>query len=495
MTQSSAAGSWLLAPFGERTRALFQLIGYTPTPAQLPVLLSTANQVIVTGGIHSGKSVLGAKKVVKELIPDMRKALARAQLNGLPTDAYFPLIYWLVGADYDSTEREFRYLEADFDALHMLRRRVKRINPGMLELIGGTGKTTVIAQIKTKSAKDFRTLRKEAPSGIVGCEASQLDLIVLERLLERTAPSDAWLFLTGTMEGSIGWYPTMGKAWGNAGPDKAWFRLKSSSNYYLFPGGDADPKLLKQREAMTETLYKERFEGEPCLPSGVVFPEFRPDLHVKVVNHEPGRQVQLWEDPGYGTDSPHAILAVQIVDGQVRVVDEIFERGRTTEEIIRDMVKHREWYEDFEVLVDDPHYSTQHHAATSTREVWTKLTGRKAQNKRERVLPRIERIKTFLLPTASGAPKLVINPKCVGLLSEFGMVPNPFDKQEHVYRWRVDRDGNPIGEEPDDRWNDSIDCLGRGLVHNFGHADWTTKPRNKARVTFFNQPRRRRRAR
>ena len=484
---SKKADNPLLAPFGERTRAMFKLIGYTPTPQQQAVLLSSATQIIVLGGIQGGKSMTAAKKLVKEFVPDLRRAMAKAVEQGLTAQSALPIIYWLVGNDYDATEREWFYLQNDFEALGLLRRRVRKINPGQIEIMGGKSGQTVLAQIRTKSAKDFRTIRKEAPLGIIGCEASQLDLTALERLLERTAPGSAWLFLSGTMEGSSGWYPTLAKAWSVAGPDKASFKLRSSSNYYVFPGGEDDPQLVKMRETLTQTLYQERFEGEPCMPSGVVFPEFRPDLHVSGVVYESGVSVQIWEDPGYGSESAHSILAVQIVDGQVRVVDEIYERGKTTEELIRDMVSHRVWYKDFDTLIDDPHYSTQHHANTSTREIWERMTGKKARNKRERVKPRNERIKTFLLPTAGGAPKLVINPVCKGLLSEFGMVPNPFDRQEHVYKWRVDRDGNPVGEEPEDKWNHSIEALGRGLVHNFGHVEGGGKRKGWGRTQFFDQ--------
>jgi len=474
----------LLAPFGERTRALFRTVGYTPTPPQQAVLLSPATLIAVTGGIQVGKSTIGAKKVLKEFIPDLKKAIARADAQRLPLTDVLPIIYWLVGSDYDATEREFHYLQNDFQALGLLKRQVKKINPGMLEIMGGSGRQLVLAQIKTKSAKDFRTLRKEAPSGIVICEAGQLDLAGFERCMERTAPGGAWLMATGTIETSWGWFTVLGKAWGNAGPDKAWFRLKSASNYYMFPGGDDDPKLVRIRGEMTDTQYKERYEGEPCLPTGVVFPEFRPDFHVGNVAYEPGLQVQLWEDPGYGTESAHAVEVVQIVEGQVRIVDEIYERGRTTEEIIKDIVRHREWYKDFEVLVDDPHYATQHHSTTSSREIWRKFTGKEARNPRVRLLPRIERIKTFLVPSAGGAPKPVISPKCRGLLSEFGMMPNPFDHQEHIYRWRTDSSGNQIGDEPEPKWDHGIQALGRGLVHNFSHA-LGASPRKRPRAQFF----------
>lgn len=486
---SATTRSDTLRYFGERTQALFKLLDYAPTPSQAPILASPARSIIVTGGEQSGKSFTAAKKVVKELIPDVNYAITRARAEGVKDDFYLPVIYWLVGADYDATEREFAYIQDDMEALGWLKRRRDKIDPGYFEILGGGKRAETIAIVRTKSAKDSRNMRKEAPRGIIGCEASELDLIAFERMRTRTAPMAGWMFLAGTMEGSHGWYPQMAKQWGTAGPDKAWFKLRASGNFYLYPGGENDPELVRQREENSDQFYKERFEGEPCPPRGIVFPEFRPDLHVADIAYTPGHQVQLWEDPGYGDNSAHAILAVQIIGGVVYVVDEIYERGKTTEEIIDDMVLRAPWWNDVEVLVSDPHYRTQHHSTTSVEEIWKKKTKLVAKGKRERLNPRIERIRSFLKPTAYGGPKLVVAPKCTGFLSEVGMVPNPFDHVDHVYRYRVDKDGNQVGEEPEDRWNHSCEAMGRGLVHNFGHVTRQREPgqRGKFRSQFFRE--------
>ena len=481
-------------PFGERTRAMFKVIGYVPTPAQLGPLASPARYIVLYGGIQSGKSIVASKKVLKEFVPDLRKALAKAERDNVPLKNVLPIIYWLVGGDYDACEREFRYVESDFAALGLLRRHVKRINPGVLEIIGGEHGTTVLAQIKTKSSKDFRTLRKESPMGIVMCEPGQQDLSTFERVMERAVPNEAWVLLAGTIEQSIGWYVSLGGSWGAGDPNRAVFRMKSSTNKYMFPDGDRDRKLVSFKDELGEALYNERFEGEAQRPVGMVFPEFRADFHVQDCEYMEKWPVQVWEDPGYGDESAHAVLVVQIVEGQVRIFDEIYERGVTTEDIIKDVVQRRPWYGDFEVLVDDPHYSTQHHSTTSTREIWRHLTSRLAKNKREPLRPRLERIHTFLTPTAQGVPKLLVNSKCKGLLSEFGIVANPFDKQVHFYRWRVDRDGSPLGDEPEDKWNHGIEALGRGLVYNFGHVQLdseTRQVRGWGRVQFFNEGRKR----
>ncbi len=68
-------------------------------------------------------------------------------------------------------------------------------------------------RIETKSAKDPRTLAMRAPDGIIGCEASQLDMESFHRLRGRCAPKRGWLFLAGTFEGSLGWYPQLFQTW------------------------------------------------------------------------------------------------------------------------------------------------------------------------------------------------------------------------------------------------------------------------------------------
>ena len=222
--------------------------------------------------------------------------------------------------------------------------------------------------------------------------------------------------------------------------------------------------------------------GIPCPPQGVVFPEFRPDFHVGTLEYDPDYPVQLWEDPGYSSESAHALYAVQVIDGQVRIFDEVYERRKTTEVIIEDIVKKRPWWRaHIDVLVTDPHYAVQHHGTSSVEEIWKRLTGLHVYTKRERVMPRIERVHSFLKSDATtGAPQLIIDSKCQGILSEFGCAANPFTPYiECVYRWKVDKNGLAIGDEPDDANNHGIEAVGRGLVYNFSYITSNRKRRDR----------------
>ena len=168
---------------------LYEKVNFTPTELQRAILGSKKRFTLVAGGEQAGKSMVASKYLLGRFL-----------------DTGDPGLFWLVAADYERTRAEFEYLVEDFGNLGLLKEASKRVDPGRIILADGT-------RIETKSAKDPRTLAMRAPNGIVGCEASQLDLETFNRLRGRCAPKRGWMFLSGTFEGSLGWYPQMFQAW------------------------------------------------------------------------------------------------------------------------------------------------------------------------------------------------------------------------------------------------------------------------------------------
>ena len=161
-------------------KALYNMVDFKPTEAQTPILNSKKRYILVAGGEQAGKSMIASKYLLSRVF-----------------ETETPGLYWLVAADYERTRAEFEYLVEDFAALGVLKKASKRVDPGRIELADGT-------VIETKSAKDPRTLAMRAPNGIIGCEASQLDLETFYRIRGRCAPKKAWMFLAGTFEPSFG---------------------------------------------------------------------------------------------------------------------------------------------------------------------------------------------------------------------------------------------------------------------------------------------------
>ena len=424
---------------------LYDKIGFAPTELQKPILESRKRFTLVAGGEQAGKSMV-----------------ASMYLIGIFLENDEPGLYWLVAADYERTRAEFEYLVEDFASMGLLKEASKRVDPGRIILADDT-------RIETKSAKDPRTLAMRAPNGIIGCEASQLDLETFHRLRGRCAPKRGWMFLGGTFEGSIGWYPQMYQAWQHSSNvEEQSFSLPSYSNQYLYPGGRQDPEILSLEKVSSDDFFMERIEGIPSPPKGMVFSEIRPDLHVQDVEYEPDIPVHLWIDPGYA--EAYAVEVVQVVNDQIRVIDEIYERDLITDEII-EIAQSKVWWKDAKFGVIDI-AGTQHQAMAAPAEVWMEKTGIYFDSQKIKISDGTERLKAFLKtdPIEQREPRIVFNPKCEGILSEFGIQPNPFDGQTRAYRWKMDRDGTIVGETPEDRYNHGIKAVTYGLINRYGYG-------------------------
>tara|TARA_R110002020_G_scaffold195_4_gene923 strand:- start:1701 stop:3059 length:1359 start_codon:yes stop_codon:yes gene_type:complete len=428
---------------------LFRAVEFAPTAEQRRILDSPYRFTLVAGGEQAGKSLMASKYLLSRF--------AETEGKGL---------FWLVAADYERTRAEFEYLVDDFAKLGLLSEASKRVDPGHITLVDGT-------KIETKSAKDPRTLAMRAPNGILGCEASQLDLETFYRLRGRCAPKRGWLFLSGTFEGSLGWYPQMFTAWASgADKESRAYSLPSYTNVHLYPGGSTDPEILRLRDFSSDDFYMERIEGKPSPPQGLVFPEFRPDAHIAEVEYEEGDPVHLWLDPGYA--GAYAVEVVQVKNDQIQVVDEIYEQLLTTEDII-DIAKKKPWWKDVQFGVIDIG-GTQHQAMSSPAEMWLDQAGLYMSSQKVRINEGTERLKGWLnLDPKTHAPRLVIAPHCHGILSEFGAVANPFDGQTQVYKWKTDREGNIVGDVPHDKNNHGIKAVIYGLVDRFGVGYLDTK--------------------
>lgn len=468
--------------FDPMTDALFQKVDFKASgPEQIEIIGSPIRQMLVTGGEQGGKSICAGKVWLR-----------RWQTQDLPDNpgdgtgewGSVPLLYWLVGSAYSETRREFSYIRDDLMRMGLPVDASKRVDPGHIEL-KKPDQPVAQLRIETKSAQDITKLSQEAPHGIIACEASQLDLETYERLQGRIAPKNGWLFMSGTMEKGQPWYPQMAAAWASGVDNRKSFELPSWTNTALYPGGRNDPKILELERNSSDDFFMERIAGRPVPPRGLVFHEFRPDIHIRDVQWRgPNELVYVWSDPGYGGDSAYAVNVAHIVTltapngstyQQVQVFDQIYVRGLITDQVTF-LCKTDYWWASPKVLVLDPHYMDQHHANKSVAEIWLERTGLQAMPlDKVEINAGSERLKSFLKPDPiTGIPKIVFSPKCTGILSEFGAAPHPIEGkykgQMLPYRWNLDSAGNQIGKVPNDRWNHAVKAVIYGLVQKFGYT-------------------------
>jgi len=453
--------------------AVFSAVGYDPTQGgvntyQPRILASEKRFVLVVGGEQGGKSIVLSKGFAKRLLDDFEKHKGFGDGQGPP------LLYWLIGSAYGETIKEFQYISQDLELLGMPVHYSKRVDPGYIEVKFSDERRPRI-RIETKSATDITKMSKDSPHGIIICEADQCDLIVFERAQGRATPRQAWILMAGTLEHESSWFSQLAEAWLSGADDRQSFRLPSHSNATLYPGGRLDPKILDLERHSSDAFFRQRIEGIPSPPVGLVFHEFRADLHIRDLKWIRGEHIYMWEDPGYGSESAHALEIAHIIDGQIQVFDEIYERGKITADIIH-IAMNRPWWKERDdagiSLVSDPHYKDQHHSMTSVQEEWLRPPARMyASGERVRIRPGIERLKGFLKPDPIfREPKIVFAPHLQGVLSELGAVPSPFDGQIRAYKWKTDREGNVYGENPEDRYNHGLKAIIYGIVSVFGYG-------------------------
>jgi len=435
---------------------IFDKLGYYPSIEQRAVHDSTARVRLVAGGERGGKSYSSALDLVSRF--------------------YEGSLYWLVAADYERTRAEYDYICHCLDKLGWAYRATNHIDPGEIEVAGGF-------RIVTKSARDPRKLAMEAPDGILGCEASQLDYETYLRLRGRIAEKRGWMLLSGTFESSLGWYPELFNRWQAPNQEMGEsFSLPSWSNLAIYPGGRQDPEILALEVLHSYEWFMERCGGIPAPPKGRVFSEFSNAIHTgtdKNFQFDPTLPVYLWVDPGYA--HYYAVLAVQKKGDSIYVLDEIYEHNLVTEEMVT-IAKQKPWWQ-FVVGGAIDIGGTQHQAMPSVAEAWLKLSGVLLRSQKVRIQDGIEVCKAYLkVNPTSNRPKLFINSNCRGLISEMGGCPNPHSGQTTVYSWKMDKDNRVLGFVPEDKHNDACKALAYGLVDLVGYAPTINR---KTPVKFF----------
>lgn len=433
---------------------IFKKIDYHPSDEQWEIHLAQNRIRLVTGGERAGKSTVGGYD-----------CFARS---------FGGKLYWIAAIDYERTRAEFNYIQDAHVKMGVNFDSTKRVDPGEI-----TNELGVV--FKTKSLKDPRTIAMEAPDGILVCEAAMIDYESYLRLRGRLAEKRAWMLMEGTLEASLGWYVDLyglGKI--NNKEDLRSFALPTWSNLAIFPGGRNDPELKALEAQYPADWFLERFAGIPCPPKGLVFPEFKMNTHViddDRTTRDPKKPVFVWVDPGY--QHAYSVLAVQNRGTHVAIIDEVYERGLVTEDIINEC-KRRPWWKYVPTVAGAIDIAAkQHQAMPSAMEVWQKKGGKHLRAQRIGIKDGIERMKMALkVNSETGFPQLLISPNCKGIISELGGCPNPIDGQTRVYRWRMDNNGQVIGDVPDDKNNDACKAACYGLVDMLGYA-----PRRQARPT------------
>jgi len=334
-------------------------------------------------------------------------------------------------------------------------------------------------EIHTFSGNKPESIAGEAPAFIFVCEAARTTPRVLEVVMERTGPNKAIAVFSGTFERDVQtWYHQM--YWeliegGN--PEAIAFSLPSWANRSRYPGGRNDPEILRQERLHNADFFQERFAGVPVKPRGIVIPEFSGRYHVKdAAEFDPELgTTYVFQDPGYGSthENVHSLLFVQQdpLTLQLRVFDEIYRLERTTEMMIDEMTMRWWWKrarEDW-ALAGDGWYVNNHYSVASVADVWREKTGKRIRATKVKPKEGIDLMRHYFKVDPALPARIIINPRCRGLLSELGYCPSPALHRMAAWAYNIGPDGHATSTEPMNHHNHSCTALYTGIKTYFGN--------------------------
>lgn len=435
-------------------KACWHVANYTPSTEQMGFHTLAVRLKLVAGGIRGGKSFATAMEILADLLVE-------------------GCLVWIVGPDYEQCKPEFEYM---LNVLQKLNLIAKVSNP---ERGGRSFETTWGARVQTKSSDDARSLASFAPHVILMVEAGQQTYETMQKVLERALEHNAKVIMSGTFEGALSWYADFFERWQGENPEMGRsFSIPSWSNLAIFPGGRDDPKIKALEAAMPHELFMERCGAVPYKPSGLVFKEFDPKIHVGRYDFRPELPIELAIDPATHT---YAVLAVQeeVIAGRthIYVIDEVYEHDIIAQSIIP-LVKERPWFKYVKGGVIDI-AGTQRAANKSQVQIWYEETGIPLRSHYVFIEESIAVVKLRLqdgtlhfdyrMRTDKG-----YDGKANGTRAEFGL-----------YKWRDWHEGQSAKLRPVDANNDGLKAVGYKLYDRFGPVVERKKRPQQQLATYY----------
>ena len=431
--------------------ALLELSGTNESPQ--PTL------VVVGGGIQGGKSFSVSQHILGRWLTDK--------------------IVWLVGRRYEDAEREYCYVRDEAVALGIAladKCSYAQNGPWEMEFVNGH-------RVVTLSSDDVTRLASVAPDGIVMCEPGRQTREAFETCWDRVLMKQGWLAVVGTFERAAGWYRALAK---ECEGENEWcgvfLKLPTYANREYCPQGIETPWFqVEMKKAKADPAawdrFQERFLGIPRVPHDMVFYEFLRSRHVRQheAEYDPAFPVYLSIDPGI--QFANVVLFIQVVNGQVRVFDEIYVSQVLNRDIIT-MVEQHYAFRNVEKVVGDPRGATQRAMGQeAVIETWqTRLSPHGipvvVPEPRPSLADRLTRVHDYLgmSPLLANQPGLIFHPRCKSTIGELeGWVDD--DGNERGYRYQMTDSGQIVSETPIARDDHAASAIGYFLLQHMGRVD------------------------
>lgn len=356
---------------------------------------------------------------------------------------------WVVGPTQGLAVKEFRVFRSDLMAMEKQGHLALRKN--VLDSIGGRYLLEVEggATIEIRSQEKEDQIVGEGLTAVIMAEAARLKPHIWEELVLPTLSDYRGVAVfSSTPRGRNWYYQLFQQAKGD--PEWATFNEPSWNNTHLFPGGEHDPEIEKRRANLPEDVFAQEWAAEFVTHSGLVYPEFSDKIHV-VEGLAPLPEVPIrgWVDVGF--HDPFVCLAAQEHDGKVRILDEYYRTRMTPSEHAGIMAEHFQRIGGVgyvpEYLICDPR------SPDGIKDLkiagWQAKAAPALDRRRQSdnpVIVGVKRVKQLLKRGPDGEPRLLIHPRCVKTIEEFGL-----------YEW--------VDNQPDPKNNNHcMDAIRYGVV-------------------------------
>lgn len=271
---------------------LFQLIKYTPHPAQRLYHQSNARYKVPVCGRRFGKSTMTSRDV-EPLLFEKKKWL------------------WIVGPTYDLAEKEFRVLWDDLiigQRLGMDKRVKKSYNKRSgdmsIEFPWGT-------LLEVKSAEHPERLVGEGLDYVIMSEAAkQKQETWIRYVLPALSDKRGGAAFPTTPEGYNWLYNVWQLGRDPSAPEWDSWRFPSWENLVMYPGGEQDPEILNMKRLMNPEEFDQEIAALFSSFVGKIFPEWDEDTHVTSVPYDPALPNYVSFDWGY--TNPLAAVEFQV---------------------------------------------------------------------------------------------------------------------------------------------------------------------------------------
>lgn len=433
---------------------IWDYTNWRPFALQREILLDHTRNKVFAAGRRTGKSQVGAHR----LIPEAFRTFGELDLlksKGLRRE------YWIVGPEYSDSEKEFRVA---YNALERLGFPFDHPgtynNPESGDMqISLFNRRFVIA---AKSAKYPQTLVGEGLSGVVFSEAAKLKPSVWIKSVRPTlADFNGWAQFGSTPEGKNWFYDLWMVGQDADRADWRSWRAPAWVNPYVYPGGvneelltwlseqhrhgrlDAAKKVLATLGRMSRSpdgvvapegihheiwamwldMSVEMFNQEIAAMFteyvGRVFKDFDEELHV---NNDGFRaDWETWACADYGFTNPFVWLIVQVSPDHKRfhVLEEIYERGKTTEEMAQ-LIKERGMNPvTLRGFYPDPAEPDRTRSLEQLLQVRAMSPGSLELNDRLEWFRRKLKMGSGTMLDEGGQPALTVNRRCINVIREW----------------------------------------------------------------------------